>query len=90
MASVTLTVTSVRQVGGRVYVRWSDGHEQEFRSLAEARGVRDALAEEARSLARRFMVARYLRVDPNGTTPALIEGHSITLRDDDNVMVEVT
>ena len=90
MASITLTVSDVAAIGGRVYVRWSDGVEQEFSSLASARGVRDGLADQARELARNFAIARYLRVDPNGQNPSLIEGHSITMTDESNNMVVVT
>jgi hypothetical protein len=90
MASVTLTVTKVLKQGGKVYVRWSDGIEQEFASLADAQAVRNDLAAQASSLARRFAVARYLQLDPTGTNPALIEGHSVTVTDDSNSMVQVT
>lgn len=90
MASKTLTVTQVRQQGGRVYVLWSDGVVQEWPGLAAAVAARDQLAQRATELARAFAVARYLRVDPTGANPSLIEGHSITVTDDSNNMVVVT
>jgi hypothetical protein len=90
MASVTLTVTDVLSLGGKVYVRWSDGVEQEFANLAAAVAMRDRVAEEARRLCRDMAIARYLRVDPTAATPSLIEGHSITITDDSNNMVVVT
>lgn len=89
MASLTLTVTQVRQVGGKVYLRWSDGIEQEFASLAAARVVRDDLAQH-RGILRSMAIARYLRLDPTGANPSLIEGHSITYTDDSNAMVGVS
>lgn len=88
MASLTLTVTTVHQINGIVYVRWSDGVEQEFRSLQEARDLRDSLAQD-RDVLRKMAIARYLRIDPNGTNPSLIEGHSLTYNDAINQMVVV-
>lgn len=90
MASVTLTVSDVRQAGGKVFVRWSDGVENEFASLADAIAFRDSLFREGRELARKMAIARYLRVDPTGSNPSLIEGRSITLTDESNTMAAVT
>lgn len=89
MASVTVTVRSIRQVGGTVFVRWSDKSEQEFRGLAEARAyARDA--DFLRDAAKRLLIARYLRLDNAGSNPSLLEGHSLTLTDENNSMAVVT
>lgn len=90
MASLTLTVTDVRSSGGRVYVEWSDKVVQEFGSLAAAQRYVDGLFRDGREIARKFALARYLRVDPTGSNPSLIEGHSITLTDENNTMASVT
>lgn len=89
MASVTVTARTIRQVGGTVFVRWSDKSEQEFRGLADARAfARDA--DFMREAAKRMLIARYLRVDNAGANPSLLEGHSLTLTDDNNTMAVVT
>ena len=90
MASVTLTVSDVRQAGGKVFVHWNDGVVQEFNSLADAVSYRDGLFRFGRELARQLAIARYLRVDPTGSNPSLIEGHSITLTDENNTMASVS
>lgn len=89
MASLTLTVTDVFQRSGRVYVRWSDKVEQEFRSLEEARRFAQELTQD-RTFLRRLAIARYLQVDPTGSDPSLIEGHSITVTNENNTMVTVS
>lgn len=89
MDSITLSIVSVRQVSGRAYIRWSDGVEQEFTSIAQAKAfAHDNI--DWRDVARRMALARYLRVDPTGATPSLIEGHSITLTDENNTMATVS
>lgn len=90
MASFTLSVTKVLKAGGKVYVQWSDGLQQEFDSLADAIArTRDTLAE-SKNVLRAMALARYLRVDPAGANPLLIEGHSVTYTDQNNTMVQVT
>lgn len=90
MASLTLTVSKVRRTNGKVYVVFSDGLELEFSSLADAREYRDGLVTALGDTLRRFVVARFLRVNPNGDNPALIEGRSITVTDESNTMIQVT
>lgn len=89
MASVAVTVATVRRVAGRVYVRWTDGTEDEFDSLADAKAfIQDG--DSFRQIAKRMLIARYLRVDPTGNNPNLIEGRTMTLTDDSNTMAVVT
>jgi hypothetical protein len=89
MASFSFTVTKVIKQNGNVYIRWSDGSESEFSSLAKAQEVRDSLSER-KSILKDMAIARYLRVDPTAATPSLIEGHTITYTDEANSMVNVS
>lgn len=89
MASVAVTVSTVRRINGIVYVRWSDGVENQFDSLADAKTfIQDG--DAFRDIARRMLIARYLRVDPTGNNPGLIEGRTMTLTDENNTMAVVS
>lgn len=92
MASFTLGVRAVRRVGGKVHVLFTDKIGVEFASLQDAKDYAhgDPLAAgSTKDGMRKLLIARYLRVDPTGANPGLIEGRSITLTDDSNTMVTV-
>lgn len=88
MASLTLTVTDVVHADGRVYINWSDGVQQEFGSLADAQAARDNLFSNRDTL-RAIALARYLRIDPDGSNPGLMEGRDITFDDTTNSIVNI-
>lgn len=88
MASLTLTVTNVVHQNGRVYINWSDGVQQEFSSLADAQTIRDNLFSNRDTL-RAIALARYLRIDPDGTNPSLMQGRAITFDDTTNNIVGI-
>lgn len=86
---VKLTVQDVQQVGGKVYIRWSDKTENEFTSLEAAQQFAAFSGEEGRNILRRLGLGRYLALDPDASNPPMIEGHSIRFTSQLNRMVEV-
>ncbi len=84
---VSLTCTKVYQPGtGKVYVNWSDGVQDEFASLQQAK---DATAILTKETLRALAIARYLNADPTAATPSILEGHAISYSPSLNRMVEV-
>lgn len=84
----SLAVTDVAAQGVKIYVRWSDGVEQEFESLALAKDYA-RLGPEDKDTLRRLGLSRYFFVDPTGASPGLIEGKTITFSNESNNMVVV-
>lgn len=82
------TVTDVENTGGKVFVRFGK-HEREFGSLEEARQFASFDGGEGREILHRLAMNRYLRLDPDGSNPGIMEGHSITFTNELNRMVEV-
>ena len=87
VSPLKLTVSDVRQINGRVYVLWSNGEEDEYASLADALDQRDALLASGATTLKRLAISRYLRIDPTGSNPSILIGHSIRYTDDLNGMV---
>ena len=81
MAQYSITCRNVRQIGGKVYIKFSDKGELEFSSLAEARAFVQRLLDDP-DLLKRLFLAIYLSRDPNGTNPAIMEGKTLTLEPD--------
>jgi hypothetical protein len=78
--AIAITCRDVRQIGGKVYVRFSDKTELEFLSLQEVKDyVREFSGNEIRDLLKRIAIAKYLHVDPTGSNPSLLENKVITL-----------
>lgn len=97
MANHAQTVARIVQASGKVYIHWTlvgSGHNfvEEFDSLADARErTRDTLSgEPGRRFLRATLMARYLRQDPTGATPALLVGKAITYDDTLDDIVKVT
>lgn len=85
----SLTCSKVVKSGGRVYVTWSNGVQDEFSSIEDATAMRDELYANGEAIARRMAIARYLRADPMASNPSLLEGHTIKYTDAINSMVTV-
>lgn len=81
--AVSVTLTDVQRVTttGRVYVRFADGFEWEFPSAQAAREFIRALDdpdEDGLRLARMLLILWWLKRNPTGNNPALVEGKTLT------------
>lgn len=93
MPSVTLRQVRRAAATGRIYLRFTDKVDLEFNSDAEAKawvGDADADQSQVRDFLRRLIVAWWLRQNPAGNNPALVEGKTITLRLIGTTLVEIT
>jgi hypothetical protein len=88
MAIRTLTVLKVFRNNGKAYINWSNGEQEEFSSLAEAKAFAASLTDDI-AFVKKLALARYFFVDPNATNPSLIEGKTITVTNESNTMVTV-
>lgn len=80
--AVSITCTGTDQSSGRLYVRWNDGTELEFRNVQEARDyVRDAYEDAAavREMLKRMGIAKMITAVNGGAQPSAFAGKSITL-----------
>jgi hypothetical protein len=78
----TLAVRKITRRAGRVYILYSDKNGVEFDSAADVRDWVQTLgnsSEETKDLLRKLLIALWLRQDPTGATPALIEGKQLKL-----------
>jgi len=80
---MALTLTCEKIVkdaeSGRVYVRWNDGIELEFSSVAKAREwIEDLHDQNVRHLARKILLSSWLTRDPTDN-PANVVGRSIVI-----------
>lgn len=73
-----MTCTDVEILGGKCYVRWSDGVELEFASIQDAKDYVQNTAK-IQDVLRSMGIAKFFQVSPDGSNPSVIEGHSITL-----------
>lgn len=78
--AATVTCTKVAKAAGRGYVRFNDGTELEFVSIAEARAWAEAQLNDVsvKAVLRAVLIVKWLRADPNANNSALIEGRSAT------------
>ena len=83
--ATAVSCISVVKTGGKVYVNWSDLVQNEFASVAQAHeyigspiaadiGTDDGIRE----LLRRIAIAKFLRVSPDGSNTAVMEGKTLT------------
>lgn len=80
--ALSITVNQVRKVAAtnRIYVKFSNGQEREFQNLQEAKNwAQEVDVDQATELLEKMFARWYFLRDPNGTTPSLVEGHTITL-----------
>ena len=88
MPSRSLTVTKVFRRNGRAYINWSDKHQNEFASLADAKDYANSVVNDLDFL-RKLALCRYFQIDPTATNPNLIEGRTVTVTNESNNMVTV-
>lgn len=74
----SVTCNKVNRRGGKVYIRWADGCENEFASLQEAKDFCQPLADDP-DLLKRLFIAAFLLRNPDGSNVAIIEGRTMTL-----------
>lgn len=82
--ALSVTVSQVKKVAAtnRIYVKFADGRELEFKNLQEAKDwamEADSDPFLARDALSKVFARWYFLRDPSGTNPALIEGHTMTL-----------
>ena len=76
--SVTLSrIIKEQAPSTRVLIRWTDGTEQEFATLEEARLY--ALSAEDPDLARKILIGRFFAANHDGANPSTVENRTITL-----------
>ena len=80
--AVSLTCTAVVRRAGRHYVRWGDGAELEFDSLAGVRAfircARMSRVDGPKDLLRAMLLDWWLEQNQSGDNPALLEGRTVT------------
>lgn len=78
--AVSVTCLGARRAGGKGYVRFSDGTEMEFDSVADVRReVRQYANGEATEFLKMLMLAKWLDANPNLNNPALIANRTLTI-----------
>jgi hypothetical protein len=76
MAARSVTLTSIRRAGGKIYVRFGK-REYEFNSLTEVRAyVEEKLGRETLEC---LFLALLVERQPDINNPALVEGRTLTV-----------
>lgn len=76
--AITVTCTDIAVIGGKIYIRWSDGQEYEFDNLSQVKDFCQA-SEADKDALKKLALAFFLKKSPDGSNLTLIEGHSLTL-----------
>lgn len=85
---VRITCTDIQSAGGKLYVRFGKT-ELAFDSLAEADKYAEFGLSQGLEILQRLFVKRYRALDPPGTDPTIMEGHSIAFTSELNEVVKV-
>lgn len=88
----SVTMKQVRRINGRVYLEFTDGMGLEFNNDAEVLAwVRDSEGEVSpvKDLLRRLLMAWWLKQNPTGNNPALVEGKTIRLNLTGTTLVDI-
>jgi hypothetical protein len=88
----TLGVRKITKRASRVYILYTDKNGVEFDSAADVRdwaATLDANSEETKDLLRKLLIRWWLKQDPTGANPALIEGKQMKIDLSGPVLLEV-
>lgn len=72
--ALTVTIQSIRQRNGRVYIRFASGREYDFGSLAEFQQITSDIDEDTLEKVAMMMIRNRL---PDITNPAALEGRGL-------------
>lgn len=88
----TLGVRKITRRGGQIKILYTDKNGVEFDSAADVRDWAanlDSNSEETKDLLRKLLIRWWLKQDPTGANPALIEGKQMKLDLSGPVLLQV-